>query len=300
MSNRNIKFQYFVVYRQRKEGNRWIGIEKFDIEQWISIVEREELVTKAIEMEGTKGRIEAFSYHDKEEAWTFQFMKLREDNVPSIAKENEKAAKIPLQPDEYLGEDLYMLYDNNNKIAMVQINRFSFGVKRLEEFFTTVWNKENERIRFKAVTEKYGWSPNQRRKCKSIEVSFANVQNSLDSYSDNSLGKIMNCFNKLDGVTGKIRISLGRSRRETLNIDEVNELVDEALRDESVNGLKLKVKDDDDRPVNEIDLFDDVCSDILSFTGDKNNWNYVYAVSRMLARYIERKEKLVRLTSPEG
>lgn len=79
--------------------------------------------------------------------WSFRFMKLREDNIPSIVRENQEAEAIKLDPDEYIGEGLHMLYDNETGIVMLQVNRFSLGLKRLEALFSMIWNEKNERIR---------------------------------------------------------------------------------------------------------------------------------------------------------
>lgn len=299
MPERNIKFEYFGMVRQRKESNRWKGKGKVEIGLIIDSIDREQLLMKTIDLGDIKARIERFQYLKKNDVWVFRFMKLREDNVPSIAKENEEAEGIPLEDDEYIGEDLYMLYDNTNGIAMVQSNRFALGLKRVESLLSYIWNIEGERIRLKAIVEKFDLGLLGRKRYKSIEIGFANIDTDL-SDGANALGAIMNSYRKLNGVAGTIRIGLGRTRRDTLDIDEVNKLIREGMDDSSVTSIKLKVKDDDDRPVEEIDLFDNVCRDIIPFNMPKRtSIDFQYAADRMIKYYGYKKLHLISLVSPK-
>lgn len=299
MSERRVKFQYFGVIRQKKEGNKWKGYGKWDLEAWLDIVDRKDLSMKAIDLGDTKARLEKVEYFSTNNVWVLRFMKLREDNIPSIVKENEEAEGIPLGDDEYIGEDLYMLYDAENGVGMVQVNRFSLGLKRVEDFLTEIWDYENERIRLRAIMEDFDLDRIRgRRKYRSIEVKFANISNQLDK-EGNSLGTIMNSFRRLSGVSGSIKISLGRTKYPTLNIDEVQNLIQESLEDTSVVGLKVKVKDDDSRPVEEIDLFDNICSSIITFNlAKKTVLNYDYAALKMQESYMAKRDIILRLLDP--
>lgn len=299
MAERNIKFQYFGVVRQKKEKNRWKGQGKLDVYEWLDKVESKSLLQSVIELSDTKAQIEKMQFHENEQVWAFRFLKLREDNIPSIAKANEDAEGIPLGDDEYIGEDLYMLYDDINGVGMVQMNRFSLGLKRLEELLTYVWGIEGERIKLRAIVEEFDLNRIRgRRKYRSLEVDFANLGSQLDEEC-NSLGRIQNSFRNFFGVAGHVKISLGRTRRDTLNIDEVNRFVNDAMQDTSVVGLKLRIKDDDNRPVELIDLFDNVCNSIIGFNIKKKaTLDFNYAVRMMIQYYENNKEHIMSLIEP--
>lgn len=289
MIKRNVRFQYYGLVRQKKEKNRWKGQGKFDFEVWIDKMEAGDFLNSVIDLGDTKASLDKIEWFEKEKVWIFRFMKLREDNIPSIVKENQEAAAIQLDSDEYLGEGLHMLYDNELGAAMLQVNRFSLGLKKLENFLTYIWHVENERIRLIPILDEVIFDNNRRRKVKCIEIGFANISSCMDG-EKRALGTIMNLYRKVDGVSGKIKISLGRTKRDTLNINEVEEIIEDALQDESVDGLKLHVKDDDARPVEVIDLFDKITKDILTFNmRDKTTLEYSYAAALMKECYMKRK-----------
>lgn len=295
MVKRNVKFQYFGLVRQKKENNRWKGRGKVDIDVWMDKLDRGHLLNSVIDLGDAKASVDKVEWFDEEKVWVFRFMKLREDNIPSIVKENQEAVAIPLGDDEYIGEGLHLLYDNESGIAMVQINRFSLGLKKLERFLTYIWREENERIRLIPILDDIVFDSGRRRKFRCIEIKFANISSRQED-GGRSLGSIMNLYNKFHGVSGYIKIGLGNTKRDTLNIDEVEEIVEDSLGDDSVDGLKLHVKDDDAKPVEIIDLFDKVSKDILTFNmEDKTTLKYSYAARKMRECYVARKDYLLDL-----
>lgn len=295
MSIRNVKFQYFGLVRQEKMKNRWKGKGKLDIYAWMDKLEKKKLLNATIDLGDLKASVDKVEWFENNDVWVLRFMKLREDNIPSIVKENQEAEAISLAEDEYIGEGLHMLYDNNNGIAMVQVNRFSLGIKRLEDFLTCIWDVENERVKLRAVMDQQIFDSGIRRKYKAIEVNFANISPESEE-GPRSLGTIMNSFRRFHGVAGCVKISFGRRKGDTLNIDEINKAVEEAMEDSSVVGLKLHIKDDDARPVEIIDLFDNVCKDIITFNlAAKTTLNYDYASRLMIRSYEAKKDHIVRL-----
>lgn len=291
MATRNIKFQYVVPVVQRREKDEWVYQRKLDIYQWIKNLRERYQDKEIIDMGDLKVQIEQIKYYKESDMWVFRFLKLREDNIPSIAKANAESEGIPLGEDEYIGEDLYMLYDVQTGIAMVQVNRFSLSMKRLSEVLTRVWNVEGQRISLKPIDDKFSIK-SKRRSYRSLDISFANILPGLEG-EHNSLGSIRDSFRRYGGIAGHITINLGRVRNNTLNIDKVEETISEALNDESVVGLKVKVKDDDDRPVETIDLFDNVAHTIISFNIEtKKVLNFEHAAQKMRECYLLRRSGL--------
>ena len=291
MAIRNIKFQYVVPVVQRREKDEWVYQRKLDIYQWIKNLRERYQDKEIIDMGDLKVQIEQIKYYRESDMWVFRFLKLREDNIPSIAKANAESEGIPLGEDEYIGEDLYMLYDVQTGIAMIQVNRFSLSTRRLAEVLSLVWNVEGQRIAMKSIDDKF--SIKGKRRCyRSLDISFANILPGLEG-EHNSLGSIRDSFRRYDGIAGRITISLGRVRNDTLNIDKVEETISEALNDKSVVGLKVKVKDDDDRPVETIDLLDNVAHTIISFNIEtKKVLNFEYAAQKMRECYLVKRSAL--------
>lgn len=134
VSERNVKFRYYGIVVQEKNKNRWDGKGRLDIVTWLDRMDQKNILHRIVDLGDVKASADKVEWFEENQVWIFRFMKLREDNIPAIVKENNEAETIPLEEDEYIGEGLYMLYDNNTGIAMIQSNRFSLGLKRLEDF----------------------------------------------------------------------------------------------------------------------------------------------------------------------
>lgn len=127
-----------------------------------------------------------------------------------------------------------------------------------------------------------------------IEVSFANIEPQLES-GKNSLGTIMGLYKKFQGVSGSIKISVGKKRKGTLSIDEISEFVTDAMEEKSVKALKLHVKDDDSKPVEIIDLFDAIANSVITFKMENRTvLEYNYAAQLMIKSYKDKKIYLLK------
>lgn len=187
-----------------------------------------------------------------------------------------------------------MLYECETGIAMLQINRFSLGRERLEDLLSMIWNMTGERIRLVPIMDKDQFEAMARRKYRSIEVSFANIEPQLES-GKNSLGTIMGLYKKFQGVSGSIKISVGKKRKGTLSIDEISEFVTDAMEEKSVKALKLHVKDDDSKPVEIIDLFDAIANSVITFKMENRTvLEYNYAARLMIKSYKDKKIYLLK------
>jgi hypothetical protein len=293
MNSRNIKFQYFKIVRQKREKDFWRGIGLFEVLVWLDNVKRNSLLREPIELEDTKAQIEKIDYSEKENVWIMRFMKLREDNIPSIAKKKQEAKGIELGEDEYIGEDVYVLYDAACGIAMIQANRFSLGLKRLSELMSKVWGRENERIAIRPIAQNFDLN-NNRRAYRTLELSFANID-TPETDDKSSLNRIMSCYNRFYGVSGTIKISVGRTKGGTLNIDEVENIIEDIRSDKSVVGAKIRIKDDDKTYVETVDLFDNVYNDVIEFKmKEKSVLDPEYVAINMIKYYKDRRQELIK------
>lgn len=296
---RTIKFEYFRLKHQVKENNRWVEKGDFNFVSWINNIDQNELLMRTVELKDTKARLEDIRFYDTEYIWGMRFMKLREDNVPSIAKENQAAEDIPLGDDEYIGEDLYMIYDRISKISMVQSNRFSLGITRLAEFLGKTSYLSQERIILKPYSKNIDLKSFRKNKYKTLELGFANLIRDVPQ-SKSPLSNIINSFHKFWGVSGSVSISLGRTKHDTLNIVEVDDLLEELGDYEEVVSAKIRIKDDDKSYTEIIDLFDNICKDFITFNiPKKQSLGFEYAVRNMIEKYNDRKLELLSLFNVE-
>ncbi len=297
---RSIKYQYFRLDKQVKINGIWTNSTEFDFIAWIQHVSENKLERKTICLKDTKARIEKIKFYKAHDVWVLRFMKLREENLPYIAKENRDAEDIPLQEDEYLGEDMYMLYDINTGLAMIQSNRFSLGLARLAELIVKTQNKTDERVRMFPIKRKIDLTSFGKNTYRTLELGFANiVPEELNGRS--SLGDILKMYRKFSGVSGTIKIGIGRSKEESLDVIEVDNLISEIGECESVVSAKVKIRDDDSARIEVVDLMDECYSDIITYNLEsRETLAFETAALNMIGKYKKSKKKIVDLiTIPE-
>lgn len=302
---RTIKFQYYQIKSQKLNYKRnKVKYKLFDFERWIELMDDNNLVQTEISYNDAKARIEKFDFNDRTNIWGVRLLKLRNTNIPSKAKNNEDARVIELEEGEYLGEDLFLIYDRTNGVALIQQNRLSLGISRLEEFFTETYNRyvgEEDKVSVDIVPilDLNGKNKIKKSRYKNLEISFANISGYVSPDKTTSLGTLLNPLKNMYGVNGSIKISLGRSRMDTLNRKFIQDLVNEINEPSNkryVRAAKIKIQEEDDCDVEIIDLFNDVFSEYLEFEIDSNvGLNYSNIINVITDKYFERKDELEKV-----
>lgn len=294
---RNIKYQYFKMDTQTKINGVWTDSAEFNFVEWIQYIHDNCLEKATIELKDTKARIEKIKFFDEQDVWVMRFMKLREENLPYLAKENVDAENIPLQEDEYIGEDMYMLYDINTHIAMIQSNRFSLGLSRLAEFIMKSQHKTDERVRLFPIKKHVDLTTFGRNEYRTLELGFANIVQELPE-KRSALKDILQMYNKFSAISGTIKISIGKAKDETLDVIEVDKIIKEIGECESITSAKVKIRDDDSSRIEVVDLLDDCFSDIITYNLEpRQTLEFSTAAGSMIARYKRVYCKLVSLTT---
>ena len=294
---RVIKYQYCVVRCMKQQNGRWRKYRKFDLVEVISKIKKDDLLMKSIELDGLLARVDKISYDEGHDIWGLRFMKLRDTNIPSKVKENEEAEVIPLDDDEYIGEDVTMIFEKKSGIAMIQSNRFSLNIDKITRLMNLLYANENVIISIDPILEVK--SDTRFKKCsyKTIDVAFANLKLwGSQEHKQLSLNSLISPVKKLGGYSGHITIGLGHTKETTLNRTATQELVNE-IKDnkEFFRSAKVKIKDDDDSNIEIIDLFEEVYHDFIEFTLEKRTaLEYKSEVKSMIQQYEKRKGNLYR------
>lgn len=288
---RNIKFQYYTMQSKVLKDHVWIDNGAFKFVTWLNTFDQKK-GKGSIEFDGMKARVECFDFNDKDEIWAVRFMKLRDTNIPSKVKERESAEAIELAADEYIGEDVTLLYDKKSGIAMIQSNRFALGISRIERFIDCVPLVKDEQVKIRPIGTKVDLKHFKRNRYKSFELKFTDLQKLVPNDGKSALGELIKTFKRFGAVTGKVTISLGKSSLTTLEKKEVENAILE-LDNDNVDGAKLKVKDDDDSPVEIIDLFDNIENDIIPFELEaRETLDFKKAVIGMTDKFLKRLPEL--------
>nr|WP_245671853.1 DUF6731 family protein [Desulfuribacillus stibiiarsenatis] len=151
MTTRKVRFEYYhVTFRKKSDGNNDRDRE-FDLVRWIDKATKKSLEGRTYDYKDEQARLEQGYWDDELQYYCLHFVRLRDTNIPSRAKANEKVEPIELEDDEYIGEEVSALYDENHHILMLQRNKYSLGPQGIEEYLNLVWDKEDETIYLRAI-----------------------------------------------------------------------------------------------------------------------------------------------------
>lgn len=296
---RTVKFIYYTVCVSHYSDKGYSDPERFDFESWIYKASELTMEQKTLEFDGIKARLEDYSGNKKTGIWQFRFMKLRDTNIPSIVKEEEEAKPIELEDDEYIGEDLLMIYDRTNQIAMIQCNRFALGKGKLEKYLNRVWDSKEERIVLCPISKAIDVRKYKKKNYRRLLVRFENLHPIEESHRPFS--KIVNSYYDMGGITGEVILSLGRGEkgRFGLNREQVPTMLEDIYDNQDIiSGAVLKVKDDDDCSVDVVNLFDNSFCSYVNFKLEKRTvLEFDYAANLMTEEYMEKKEEINGLLS---
>lgn len=294
--SRTIKFGYYTVCVVNEEqGNDPI---RFDFESWISKAVNKGIEKKEIEFDNVIARLEELEGDNENKIWKLRFMKLRDTNIPSIVKKEEEAKPIALDDDEYIGEDMLMIYDSENQVAMIQSNRFAMSKGKLEKYINKVWDEPKQRIVLLHISKLVNSFELAKKNYRNLVLRLANIHPIEDTHRPFS--KIVNSYYDVGGKAGTVTFSLGRGRQSKtgLNREAIPIMLDDIYSNmDIVSDAVLKVKDDDDNSsVDIVDLFDNTLCEYVEFKLEKRAaLEFQYASRLMIERYLQRKEEICRL-----
>lgn len=292
---RTIKFLYYTVCISKDEENGRTDPVRFDFESWIDKANTLSIEQKTIEFDGIKARLEEYVGDRSNQIWKFRFMKLRDTNIPSIVKEEEEAKPIELEDDEYIGEDLLMIYDSNNQVAMLQCNRFALGKSKLEKYLNRIWNVQNENIILCPISKNIDVRKFKKKNYRRLLIRFENIHSIEEKHRP--FGRIVNSYYELGSITGEVILALGRGKKgeHGLNREQVPTMLNDIYENQDIiSTAVLKVKDDDDTGIEVVDLFDNSVSSYVDFKLEKRTvLDFNYATRLMIEEYNKKKRKSI-------
>ena len=298
---RQIKFCYYKVCMFTKAN----GVEQkedFDLATcWLASIVEKELLHKTVELSDTKVNFDKIHKYD-DNVYVFRVFKLRDSNIPSAVKDGEEAKPLPLEEDEYIGEDMTVLYDWENSICMVQQNRMSVGIARLTEWINKdcgYSEDEDREVAFVPIAAPFTRDKLKQKYIRAVEFSFANMEL---CEGNGSLSSIINCIGKYKGLRAKIEISVGRGnvKDAQLNPSASLELIEDIQNNPGSIGTaraKLKSMSDDDKARTElVDIFETSLHDYIEFKIEvRKPLKFELARAEMYDTYRKRREEILQL-----
>lgn len=267
MDYRKVKFEYFQVWFTEKSGKEHL----FDLKKWMSHASSISLEKRAKEYRSERARLEE-AYLDEEFSFYFlHFVRLRATNIPSKAKLDTNVEPFELEDDEFLGEEVSALYDEVNYVLMLQRNKFSLGVNGIEDYLNLLWNGEEGHISLRPIMVPNSFALARKPGIyRRINLRLANVtkarEQGIAAKLKSPLSNIVDAFGEYNGLNAQVTITVGNQKEFNLDEEIVNATIDDIEQHQSLfTKAELAVKDNDDSPVEIIDLFDNLAHDYATF-----------------------------------
>lgn len=265
-----LKFRYCMIKIQNGDGSR----KNFKFAVFITkMTEYLNIHHKcSIDIKDFKAKIDRYT-NVNDRYIHISMTKLSDKVIPQKSYEDDRDSQsIDISPDEYLGLDVHMIYDTAYSVLMLQISRESLSEKNIAEYINFFAHRFKMLNDDQCVFIEPIYDVNAKRssiKPKKIEIRFANLEH-VRPKKESTLSTIIDSFNRFDGISGTVTISVGRlSKKNDLNSEEISEAIDD-LKDlntnypQCISSAKLSYTENDTSFI--YDLFDNVLNDYGKIT----------------------------------
>jgi len=209
---------------------------------------------------------------------------------------------MELDEDEYVGEEVSALYDQEYSIIMLQRNRNSLSPSGIEKYFSGVLDNGNliELVAIPVPDELKVVKQEQIFRKLSIGFAPTNIDDEILNNANQSILQIIRGSRDLGALRVLITLSLGNSKKEkTLKQEEIIELGNL----ENYNGFnKIQVsrREDEDTEIETVDLISGKLKDVITMDVSRiNPIKYERLIIEMQSLYNAKNELLKKLFGEE-
>ena len=270
--SRKIRIEYYQVVIAPQESGLGSREKLYDLEKLILKADHLTLEERTYEYYQEEARLDKIKYNSVDRYWYLNFIRLRQTKIPSKAKRNVEAEPLALLDDEFIGEEVTAVYDISNHILALQRNRDSLSATALEGYLSRLLDSDNQEIRLCPIapldiSERLGKAKIFRK----LSMKFANIPISpFKGDPNSSFGQLLDYFRGCSAVTATVTISVGHTKKGSLDNEAIQETLDIALDNRGlISGAEVNVKDSEIDPIDTIDLFSMKSHDFITIKLEK-------------------------------
>lgn len=224
--------------------------------------------------------------------WKLQMLRIRLNILPGIATNTGEFNPLELEDDEYVGEDVAVLYDPEYHLIMIQRNRNSLSPSGIEQYLNRIQNDPHHLIAFEAIPlPEFMRDIGQGDIIKKVVLSLSATNFDTEILPANSaLTRIINGVRQCGAVNMTINISMGRGRNTNgLNRGEVLGLANTDINENVVSKYEVYKKDSEDARIEVVDLMSGNLRDEEDFQFSRAfPIDYNRIIDAMFLKYIDR------------
>lgn len=292
-----VKFDYFYVTCRPKGAPAAVPDGPFDLRVILEKFRSLDLEQRIVDYKQEKARLEFFQFNaNPGYIWDLYFARLRDFNIPSLARQNAPSESIDLDDDEYIGENVSAIYDEEYNIIMIQRNRYSLGPAAIEEYINHFHDNPDEEINFRPIK-----LPDPKEKVRSaafhrrLRVKFADLDKKSIEGRSASLSKWLSLFKEYESVNGEVILSVSRKRDDSLG-GNLRDFLEELHQNRDiVTKAEMSIKKSELSEIEVVDLFEDHVHDIAQFTvPPRATLNHEAVVYEMINLYTKRRSEILQ------
>lgn len=175
--------------------------------------------------------------------WRLHFIKVRDEALPGKITANGEYTEIKLEEDEYVGEDMTIIYAPIKHLLAVQRNHLSVSAVRVAQFLNSI--EENFEFKLEILTNSDRIPANAL--IRSIEVSCLDV-------SGGALNDVIKDADTFGAKSIQLKLNVGVRKKDACLTEKVKSIISVFKADSGCTKLKARYKESPDDPITEIDL----------------------------------------------
>ncbi|EUJ43393.1 DUF6731 family protein [Listeria riparia] len=232
----------------------------YDLVELLNHLNNLEPNEKIIYYQEERARMNTITMHQDKPYGLFQFnlCRLREDGPGITSIISSELSNIRLEENEYIAEDINILYDDELHVLMVQRNMHSLSPSGLEAYFQSYVDKldpnNNYTISLQLIPD---IDSTAKAKGKEIyrKLTLRVASNKVNQITEDSVGDAFRNLQGLEGHTVEITITAKSQKNAKLKSKEIKNIIEMVEQDQDTY-LKAEVsgKDSDTTPVEKFDL----------------------------------------------
>lgn len=256
VKKRNVRFEFYQVNGKIVEG----GEVKKGLYNIMPILNKISSLKKMTDRDavlyGERVRLDRIEViNEYPEIYGLHFTRLRNDKPAYVELEDELLKELPLNPGEYIAEDISCLYDVELRLLMIQRNIHSLSVSGLEAYLDEFKDDDVE-INLQFVSDQDiidSALKNSKFRKLELRAASANEDTKMGLLS-NVISPFMDMFSGFGGTNFSIEISAGRTG-EDLSVNQVKTIMEAIRNDKSLfSSALVSAKSSASVPIEKYDL----------------------------------------------
>lgn len=295
---RKIRIEYYQVVKAKRDGSGEDSL--FALESLITDASKKTLEERTYQYYQEEARLDKYLYNPVLDVWYLNFVRLRQTKLPVKATKTEAATSMSLGIDEYIGEDVTVVYDCANRIVAVQRNRDSLSSSGLETYLTELYGKPDEGIFLRPIPVQNMFDKAGRAKCvRKLVLKFASCKSNRRVIPETSSFKeLLGYFDRFEtSKSAVVTISLGKGRKGSLDEEMVVQTLQDLRECEGfIEGAEMSIKESEDAPTEIIDLFSMKYHSFVSMKVNRGeSIDFEECADVILNKYKEKRPEILQL-----